>query len=119
MEITKGLGRRYEGCKTQIIFNDYMSETFQPPGGLDQGDPFAGVQYIFYNSGLLKVICKKADELGLLFVDDVILIAWAKSFLETHKRLEQLMNNPGGVLEWATNHNCSFGLDKFQLADYT
>ncbi|KAE9390545.1 hypothetical protein BT96DRAFT_764282, partial [Gymnopus androsaceus JB14] len=46
-------------------------------------------------------------------------VAQGDSFSETHARLEQLMNAPGSVLEWAESHNCSFGLEKFQLADYT
>ena len=27
------------------------------------------------------------------------------------------MNRTGGVLEWAKNHNCEFGVEKFQLLD--
>lgn len=38
---------------------------------------------------------------------------------ETHKGLEELMAREGGVLEWAKKHNCSFGVDKFKLVDFT
>lgn len=117
--ITDWMDRRYAVRMTQLVFDDFISEPFAPPGGLDQGDAFAVVQYLFYNSGLLKVIKTKAEELGLLFMDDAILMAWATSFWEMHMKLESLMNNPGGVLDWAKSHNCSFGIDKFQLADYT
>lgn len=118
-EITKWLEWRYSGRHTQLLFHDYTTNTFTPPGGLDQGDPFAVVQYLFYNSRLLKVIKEKAEELGLLFMDDATLVVWGPSFTATHQKLEHLMNDPGGVLDWARAHNCSFGLEKFQLADYT
>jgi hypothetical protein len=39
------------------------------------------------------------------------------SFTETHAMLTDAMERPGGVLEWAKNHNCEFGIDKFQLTD--
>ena len=29
------------------------------------------------------------------------------------------MTKTNGILEWATQHNCEFGIDKFQLLDLT
>ncbi|KAF8152974.1 hypothetical protein B0H34DRAFT_663002 [Crassisporium funariophilum] len=29
------------------------------------------------------------------------------------------MERPGGILEWARDHNCTFGIEKFQLVDAT
>lgn len=29
------------------------------------------------------------------------------------------MKRSGGVLDWAKQHNCSFGVDKFKLVDFT
>ncbi|KAJ3740270.1 hypothetical protein DFH05DRAFT_1373389, partial [Lentinula detonsa] len=113
--IVEWMGRRYARRETRLTFDDYTTDLFSPPGGLDQGDAFAVVQYLFYNSGLLKLIRDKADEMGILFMDDSTLVVWAYSFLDTHHRLAQLMNDPGGVLNWARLHNCTFGLDKFQL----
>src|SRR5262249_54269947 len=46
-------------------------------------------------------------------------VAVAESLEETHQILENLMCRDGGVLDWAETHNCIFGLDKFQLTDFT
>ncbi len=29
------------------------------------------------------------------------------------------MERPGGILEWASDHNCEYGVEKFQLVDFT
>ena len=29
------------------------------------------------------------------------------------------MTQPAGIFKWATQHNCKFGIDKFQLLDLT
>ncbi|KAJ3749321.1 hypothetical protein DFH05DRAFT_1372340, partial [Lentinula detonsa] len=113
--IVEWMGRRYARRETRLTFDDYTTDSFAPPGGLDQGDAFAVVQYLFYNGGLLKLIRDKADEMGILFMDDSTLVTWASSFRNTHYRLGQLMSDPGGILEWARLHNCTFGLEKFQL----
>ncbi|KAJ3925611.1 MAG: hypothetical protein NXY57DRAFT_877618, partial [Lentinula lateritia] len=52
-EILEWMRRRYSGWKTQLSFNDYISQPFAVSGGKDQGDPFAAVGYILYAAGLL------------------------------------------------------------------
>ena len=37
----------------------------------------------------------------------------------THVKLKDMMLRNGGVMEWAKMHNCSFGIEKFQLLDLT
>ena len=39
------------------------------------------------------------------------------NFHHTHEKLKAIMNREGGVTEWAISHNCSFGIEKFQLLD--
>jgi ribonuclease HI len=52
-------------------------------------------------------------------VDDAVVIVIGKDFLETHEKLRNIMNRTGGIFEWAKNHNCEFGIEKFQLLDIT
>lgn len=40
-----------------------------------------------------------------------------KDFAETHNKLRNIMNRQNGVLDWAAKHNCTFGIEKFQLLD--
>ncbi len=51
-------------------------------------------------------------------MDDTTLLAIGDSYEETHKMLEDMLHRPGGVLHWADTHNCTFGIDKFQLVDF-
>ena len=39
--------------------------------------------------------------------------------METHKKINDMLHRDGGVLQWAEEHNCSFGIEKFQLIDFT
>ncbi|KAF5370505.1 hypothetical protein D9615_010347 [Tricholomella constricta] len=47
------------------------------------------------------------------------IIAIGKDFAETHTTLLDVMERDRGVLRWAEEHNCEFGIDKFQLLDLT
>jgi len=66
---------------------------------------------------VLKIPVLRAGEWTLLFVDDAVIIVCGKNFNETHEKLRNIMNRPGGVFEWAKTHNCEFGIEKFQLLD--
>ncbi|KAF9530582.1 hypothetical protein CPB83DRAFT_762971, partial [Crepidotus variabilis] len=55
--------------------------------------------------------------MGFAFVDDVAISVKRKDFKETHRKLKRMMEKEGGVLEWAETHNCTFGIEKFQLLD--
>ncbi|KAF9033858.1 hypothetical protein BJ165DRAFT_1410220 [Panaeolus papilionaceus] len=55
----------------------------------------------------------------LAFVDNIGLVATGKDFRTTHRKLKDVMERPDGVLDWAKDHNCTFGIEKFQLVDAT
>ncbi|KAF8883695.1 hypothetical protein BD779DRAFT_817454 [Infundibulicybe gibba] len=55
----------------------------------------------------------------LLYVDGAVLVVAGHSFADTRRKLIDIMAREGGVLEWAKEHNCEFGVDKFQLFDFT
>ena len=85
--------------------------------GLDQGDPLSVILYIIYNTPLLCIRLPPRRAAMLLFVDDVAVVTSGPTFANTHAQLTDIMEKEGGVLEWARLHNCSFGVEKFQLLD--
>jgi hypothetical protein len=118
-EYTEWMKRRLENRHTTLSFDDYQTTTFAVLNGSDQGDPFSGICYLLYNADLLKIPILRLGEWILLFVDDAVVIVIGKDFLETHEKLRNIMNRIGGIFEWAKNHNCEFGIEKFQLLDIT
>ena len=56
-------------------------------------------------------------ETGFLFVDDTAILVTGQDFVDTHMKLKDIMLREGGVMEWAKTHNCTFGIEKFQLLD--
>ena len=107
--------RRLENRQTTISFDDYQTEPFEVLNGLNQGDPYSGISYLIYNADVLKIPVLRAGEWILLFVDDAVIIVCGKNFNETHEKLRNIMNRPGGVFEWAKAHNCEFGVERFQI----
>jgi hypothetical protein len=118
-EYTEWMKRRLGNRRTTLSFDDYQTEAFTVLNGLDQGDPFSGICYLIYNADLLKIPILKIGEWILLLVDDAVIIVIGKDFLETHEKIRNIMNRAGGVFEWAKDHNCEFGIEKFQLLDIT
>ena len=105
--------------RTQLNFDDYTSEPFSIQNGLDQGDPFSPIGYMIYNSDLLEVPVTKNGEDAILFVDDTTLLVIGKDYKETHQTLANMLHRDNGVLRWADMHNCTFGIEKFQLVDFS
>ncbi|KAF5318094.1 hypothetical protein D9619_012016 [Psilocybe cf. subviscida] len=118
VEITNWMRRRLARRKTALVFDDYQTPTFVIENGLDQGDPYSGICYIIYNSSLLRLSIRRRGVLLLLFIDDVAIMVVGVTFEETNAMLKEIMEGEGGVLEWAREHNCSFGIEKFQKVDH-
>ena len=55
----------------------------------------------------------------MLYIDDAYILTIGHSITETHEKLHDTMERDGGVFQWAAEHNCGFGIDKFQLLDLT
>ena len=102
-----------------LMFNDYKSETFDIKEGIDQGDAQSLITWIIYNHQVLKIFKKSCKETGFLFVDDTAILVTGSDFNTTHAKLKNVMLREGGVMEWAKTHNCTFGLEKYQLLDLT
>ena len=75
--------------------------------------------WIIYNHQILKIFKKANKETGLLFVNDMAILVTGEDFSATHRKLKDVMLRDGGVMEWARTHNCTFGIEKFQLLDLT
>ncbi|THU77076.1 hypothetical protein K435DRAFT_703197 [Dendrothele bispora CBS 962.96] len=116
-EIVEWLKRRYAGRKTRLLFDDFVSDLFLVLGGEDQGDPFSAIGYILYAAGIFKIVEEEKDTEGFGFMDDLAVLMWGKDMNELHKKMGELMEKTGGVLEWAEVHNCEFGIDKFKMVD--
>ena len=103
----------------RVSFDGFHSEFFSVGNGLDQGDPLSGILYLIYNSDLTSIADVKLGEHLLLFVDDAAIVVTGKNFTETHTKLRNIMTCPAGIFDWATLHNCEFGIDRLQLLDLT
>ncbi|KAG9221604.1 hypothetical protein CCMSSC00406_0006763 [Pleurotus cornucopiae] len=93
------------------------SDPFPVENGLDQGDAMSVILYLLYNAGILATVKGNKKELGLLFIDDAAIVVTGATFTEAHARLKEIMMGDGGIFRWARDHNCEFGVDKFQLLD--
>ena len=112
-EIVGYMGRRLACRKTQLLFDDFVSEEFAVDAGLDQGDPFSPTAYLLYNSDNLAIEDPKNGEHVFVFIDDTTLVAVGDSFEETHAKVGHLMEKENGIFAWATEHNCAFGTTNF------
>ena len=100
-----------------VVFNNFKSETFNITEGIDQGDAQSLIMWLICNHQILNIFNKASNETGFLYVDDVAVLVTGKNFDDMHEKLKVVMNREGEVMEWATSHNCSFGIEKFQLLD--
>ena len=103
----------------RLSFNSFHSEFFSVRNSLDQRDPLLAILYLIYNSDLPSIADVKLGKHLLLFVDDAAIVVTGKNFTKTHTKLRNIMTCPAGILDWATLHNCEFGIAKFQLLDLT
>jgi hypothetical protein len=87
------------GRHTTISFDDFQTEIFIVLNGLDQGDPFLGICYLFYNADLLKIPDTKNSEHMLLYVNDAAIIVTGADFKEIHEKLWNIMNQTNSVFD--------------------
>jgi ribonuclease HI len=118
-EHTEWMMRRLEGRQTTLTFDDFRSTMLAIDSGIDQGDPLSVITYLLYNACFLECLRQEHGERGALFVDDAYVLITGVDFGDTHRKIELIMERPGGVFDWARDHNCEFGVDKFQLLDLT
>jgi hypothetical protein len=106
------------GRKTTLKFDDYILDAFDIPTGIWQGDPLSMLLYLFYNADLLD-IPESRDEAALGYVDDTMFYAEGDDFGDTNTILIDMMNRPGGSLQWVADHHSKFETSKFALMGFT
>ena len=108
------------GRKTKLSFDDYMSDFININNGNNQGCPLSMIFYAFYNSGLLELSpLTSKDESQFGYVDDVALLATGANFTESHRKLIDMMERPGGAFDWSDAHNSKFELSKLAMMDFS
>ena len=117
-QYVKWMTRCLKDCTTTLTFDGYHTKEFWVTNSLAQGDPFSVICYILYNADILSIANSKT-EIGLLFIDDTAIITTGKNFKDTHNALRNIMTQKDGILEWASTHNCEFGIENFQLLDFS
>ena len=116
--ITTYTERLLRGRKTQLKFDDYTSDWVPITNGIRQGDPLSMILYIIYSSDLVDV-AKGKQEMALAFVDDTAFIAIGRTFQDTHKILNDMLERRGGGYQWSADHNSRFEPSKFALIDFS
>jgi len=69
-----------------------------------------GIFFQFYNADLIDSYDPKDGETAVVFVDDMLMLAQAKTLAEANIKLRDMMECPNGGLEWSHNHFCEFAL---------
>ena len=99
-------------------FDDYISDWFHINNGIVQGDLLSMVLYLFYNADMLDVAYGR-DELVLGYVDEVALLAAAKTTDLAYWALSDMVIHPGGALDWSAQHNSMFEASKSVFIDFS
>ncbi|QRW09851.1 Reverse transcriptase from transposon X-element protein [Ceratobasidium sp. AG-Ba] len=111
--------RKLQGRRTVIKFDDYTSDWFNIEHGIDQGCPLSCIYYLLYNSGAVELANADNQEMASGFVDDIALLARAKTLGEANDKLVSMMDRPGGMREWAANHTCEHEYEKTALIGFS
>ena len=105
------------GQYTALKFDDFTSSRIALNNGIRQGDPLSMVLYQYYNADLLD-IPNSTGKAAATYMDDAILVATASDFMQTHKKLIDMMTRQGGAIEWSKPHNSRFKFSKLMLIDF-
>jgi len=108
---------RLSNRTTTLSFDDYRSTQLNVVNGVDQGCPLSVIGFLFYNADVLRVANPdpRRGELSLGFIDDIALAARGRTYEEANGKLKEMMEKPGGALDWSREHNADFELDKTAL----
>jgi hypothetical protein len=107
------------GRRTQLKFNNSISDWIDIRNGISQGDPLSMIAYLIYNADLINIANSNNNKLALAFVNDTAYIAIGPTFEDTHRTLKDMMERPNGALQWSRDHNSKFEVNKFALIDFT
>ena len=104
---------------TSLCFDDFESELLPILHGIDQGCPSSPPVYIIYDVGLHDLPAKPKCIKASLFIDDASFLARGANFSEACAKLKSLIENEGGILDWARRHNVVFEFGKCAIVGFT
>ncbi|KAJ6439009.1 reverse transcriptase [Purpureocillium lavendulum] len=110
--IASFLGER----QTELSIDGFQSEPYKLTTGEPQGSPLSPILYLFYNADLLDRCNQDENTAAMGFIDDVAILAWAKTTEETCTLLQAALRE---AEDWASSHASVFAPDKFQLTHLT
>ena len=76
--------------RTQLLFDDFVSEPMDITNGTTQGCPLSMLLYAFYNADLIEIAQGK-DELASGYVDDCALLATGSTLDDCHLKFKEMM----------------------------
>ncbi|KAG5735422.1 hypothetical protein E4T56_gene12779 [Termitomyces sp. T112] len=107
------------GRRTKLCFDDFISDWISITNGTTQGCPLSMLYYAFYNAPLIQAACLNSkSELASGFVNDAMFLAMAKSLMETHKIIRDIMERGRGAFKWSLLYHSLFELSKLALMDF-
>jgi hypothetical protein len=103
---------------TMLWFDDHISLPIKLNNGIGQGDPLSMALYQFYNADLVEIPSEDEGKYTGAYIDDAIITASAKTFMEAHEMLRDMMMREGRAINWAKQHNSLFEFNKLTLIDF-
>ena len=87
--------QRLTGRRTTLTFDDFTSNPFLIPTGLDQGCPLSPIAFLFYNAELISLAEGKKDMLGLGFINDTAFLARGKNIRGSQQKTKKYHGKKG------------------------
>jgi hypothetical protein len=103
------------GHQTTLSFDNFITEPFLIPIGLDQGCPLSPITFLFYNADLIGLAKGEKDMIGLGFINNTAFTARSDSFKEVNAKLKHLMEKENGALRWEERYEAEFEFEKMVL----
>lgn len=108
-----------EGRRTKLRFDDFLSNFLNIENGIGQGCPLSMIIYIIYNADMVNISRPLSSEGAVGYVDDIALLAEGDDFEESTAILKDMMERPGGGLEWSKSHNSRFEMSKVAIMHFS
>lgn len=102
-----------------LRFDNFLSDWIPISNRTIQGCPLSMLFYSFYNAPFISTACPGSQsKLASSFVDNVMFLAIAKSLMETHAIVKNVMECADGTFDWSILHNSPFEFSKLALIDF-
>ncbi|EPS99847.1 hypothetical protein FOMPIDRAFT_46194 [Fomitopsis schrenkii] len=116
--IVDWLQRKLQGRRTQLCFDDFVSQLFKIVSRINQGCPLLVILYKIYNLLLLDCANLLKHTKPVVYIDDVAAVAVGKTLHDTTAELSNYMTHPGSALDWLHSSNSLFNVPKLALMHF-